>query len=123
MELSGQQYWSGLPFPTPGDLPKPGIKPESPELAGGFFTTEPPGKPGVRTKRPPISPWALKSPSVVLKSVSSFVGWILSHSLISLHSLVAKLHKDPLGWQPQDLTVNKELGFLPQAAWCPHELE
>ena len=41
-----QEYWSGLPFPSPGDLPIPGIKPtESPALAGGFFTTEPPGKP------------------------------------------------------------------------------
>ena len=43
-----QEYWSGLPFPTPGDLPDPGIKltsPASPALAGGFFTTEPPGKP------------------------------------------------------------------------------
>ena len=40
-----QEYWSGLPFPTPGDLPDPGIKPMFPALAGGFFTTEPPGKP------------------------------------------------------------------------------
>ena len=43
-----QEYWSGLPFPPPGDLPNSGIKPESsvsPALAGSFFTTEPPGKP------------------------------------------------------------------------------
>ena len=40
-----QEHWSGLPFPPPGDLPDPGIKPTSPTLAGGFFTTEPPGKP------------------------------------------------------------------------------
>ena len=53
MELSRQEYWSRLPFPTLGDLPKPGIKPEYSELAGGFFTTEPLGKPRVRTKRPP----------------------------------------------------------------------
>ena len=39
-----QEYWSGLPFPSPGDLPDPGIKPRSPTLAGGFFTTESPGK-------------------------------------------------------------------------------
>ena len=48
MEFSRQEYWSGLPFPTPGDLPDPGIKPtslESPVLAGGFFTTEPLRKP------------------------------------------------------------------------------
>ena len=40
-----QEYWSGLPFFSPGDLPNPGIKPTSPALAGGLFTTEPPGKP------------------------------------------------------------------------------
>ena len=42
-----QEYWNGLPFPPPGDPPDPGIKPKSlvsPELAGGFFTTESPGK-------------------------------------------------------------------------------
>ena len=42
MGFSRQEYWSGLPFPSPGDLPKPGIKlvsPVSPALAGGFFTT------------------------------------------------------------------------------------
>ena len=39
-----QEYWSGLPFPPPGDLPDPGIKPMSLALAGGFFTTELPGK-------------------------------------------------------------------------------
>ena len=45
MGFSRQEYWSGLPFPSPGDLPDPGIKPASPALAGRFFTTEPPGKP------------------------------------------------------------------------------
>ena len=34
-----QEYWSGLPFPSPGDLPDPGIEPASPALAEGFFTT------------------------------------------------------------------------------------
>ena len=36
-----QEYWRGLPFPSPGDLPHPGIKPGSPALAGGFLTAEP----------------------------------------------------------------------------------
>ena len=43
---SRQEYWSGLPFPSPGNLPDPGIEsksPASPELAGRVFTTEPPG--------------------------------------------------------------------------------
>ena len=42
MEFSRQEYWSGLLFPSPGDLPDPGIKPMSPPLAGGLFTTAPP---------------------------------------------------------------------------------
>ena len=41
MEFSRQEYWSGFPFPSPGDLPNPGVKPTSSALAGGFFTTEP----------------------------------------------------------------------------------
>ena len=48
MEFSSQEYWSGLPFPPPWALPDPWIEPASPvvlALAGGFFTTEPPGKP------------------------------------------------------------------------------
>ena len=47
MGFSRQEYWSGLPFPSPGDLLDPGIEPTSPvfpALAGGFSTTEPPGK-------------------------------------------------------------------------------
>ena len=46
MGFSRQDYWSGLPFPLPGDLPDTRIKPTfpvSPALAGRFFTTEPPG--------------------------------------------------------------------------------
>ena len=45
MGFRRQGYRSGLPFPSSGDLPDPGIEPGSPALAGGFFTTEPPGKP------------------------------------------------------------------------------
>ena len=42
MEISRQEYWSGLPFPLPGDLPNPVIELVSPALAVGFFTTKPP---------------------------------------------------------------------------------
>ena len=45
MVFPRQEYWSGLPFRSPGDLPNPGIKPTSPIMAGGFLTAEPPGKP------------------------------------------------------------------------------
>ena len=55
-----QEYWRELPFPPPGDLPNPGIKPMSPAapaLAGGFFTTEPPGKPWLIWLPPKIDGW------------------------------------------------------------------
>ena len=53
MGSSRQEYWSGLPFPTPGDLPDPGTEPTSLKslaLTGGSFTTEPAGKPDVTKK-------------------------------------------------------------------------
>ena len=54
MGFPRQEYWNGLSFPSPGDLPDPGIEPESPTLAG-FFTTEPPGK----TKQGITRPWGI----------------------------------------------------------------
>ena len=44
MEFSRQEYWSGLSFPSPGDLPDPGIEPRSPELQADALPSEPPGK-------------------------------------------------------------------------------
>ena len=44
MEFSRPEYWSGLPFPSPGDLPNPGIEPGSPALQADSLPTEPPGK-------------------------------------------------------------------------------
>ena len=45
VEFLRQEYWNGLPFPSPGYLPDPGIELISHSLAGGFSTSEPPGKP------------------------------------------------------------------------------
>ena len=47
--ISQQGYWNGLPFPSPGDLPDPGMEPTSPALEDRFFTTESPGKPWCST--------------------------------------------------------------------------
>ena len=44
MGFSRQEYWSGLPFPSPGDLPNPGIEPGSPALQADALSSEPPGK-------------------------------------------------------------------------------
>ena len=48
MGFSRQEYWSGLPFPSPGDLPYPGIEPGSPALQTDALPSEPLGKPDVQ---------------------------------------------------------------------------
>ena len=85
MEFSRQEYWSGLPFAPPGELPKPGREPASlmsPALAGRFFTIVPPGKPApnpfpclVTESRPlaqdGTSPGAHPAPDLPLGQLSS----------------------------------------------------
>ena len=51
MGFPRQEYWSGLPFPSPGDLPNPGTEPVSPALAGRFITNESPRMPCLLTER------------------------------------------------------------------------
>ena len=48
--FSQQEYWSGLPFPSPGDLPNPGIEPGSPALQADALSSEPPGKPSYKAE-------------------------------------------------------------------------
>ena len=55
MEFSRQEYWSGLPFPSAGDLPNPGIKPRSPALQAETLPSEPPGKLSISTAFPEVS--------------------------------------------------------------------
>ena len=50
MEFSRQEHWSGLPFPSPGDLPDPGIEPGSPTLRAEALPSEPPGKLNARSR-------------------------------------------------------------------------
>ena len=56
MGFPRQEYWSGLPFPSPGDLSAPGIEPASPALADSFFTTEAPGMEIHEGKKPKKKP-------------------------------------------------------------------
>ena len=69
MGFPRQEYWSGLPFPSPGDLPNPEIEPTSPTLAGRFFSTEPSGKP--RLCHRPIDFYRLCD----LLSIDKFFRW------------------------------------------------
>ena len=84
-----QEYWSGLPFPSPGDLPRPGIEPVSlvsPELAGRFFTTEPPGKPHLHLV---VFDRQGLSNSILLFYSSFVIPWFFSSSpVVFLHKLI-----------------------------------
>ena len=68
MGFSRQEYWSGLPFPSPGGLPNPGIEPGSPALPADSLPTEPPGKPEV------VWMWCL----MTVQSQSAAAGILLS---------------------------------------------
>ena len=89
MEFSRQEYWTGLPFSIPEDLPNPGIKPTSPKSpasGGGFFTTVPPGKsPLLCTSFTNIFSHSLGCLFILLRvsfTVQKFFSWILSHVFI-----------------------------------------
>ena len=62
MEFSRQEYWSQLPFPSPGDLPNPGIKPGYPALQADALPSEPPRKPQEYWNKPIVSPRGLRDP-------------------------------------------------------------
>ena len=74
MGFSRQEYWSGLPFPSPGDLPNPGIEPRSPALQADALTSEPPGK--------PLPNKVCRCASMCVSSDNSFF-WVLDKSPLS----------------------------------------
>ena len=75
--FSRQEYWSGLPFPSPGDLPNSGIEPGSPALGADALTSEPPGKP----KRAVRALLARALQGLGLGAAGlEHVKWILSHA-------------------------------------------
>ena len=80
MGFSRQEYWSGLPFPTPGDLPDPGIKPRSPALQEDALPSEPPGSPVLR-KSPEIENGNLLQYSCLESSMDRGVGWATVHGV------------------------------------------
>ena len=79
MEFSRQEYWSGLPFPPSRDLPDPGIKPASPALAGGFFTT-------IATWEAPLAMGILLKGSFIIQEL-----WGAAEKSISLTGSQVKL--------------------------------
>ena len=90
MGFSRQEYWSGLPFPSPGDLPNPGIEPRSPALQADTLNSEPPGK-SLELKRvegkgfhPPLQPFWLSILWHLTLTVSHWETWLKVYLLIWL---------------------------------------
>ena len=68
MGFSRQEYWSGLPFPSPGDLPGPGIEPRSPALQADALPSEPPGK-SIESKK--VTAFTKQADAVKVKNAKS----------------------------------------------------
>ena len=86
MGFSRQEYWSGLPFPSPGSLPNPGIEPRSPALQADALTSEPPGKPMAESEE------ELKSLLMKVKEESEKVGLKFNIQKMKIMVLVPLLH-------------------------------
>ena len=89
MGFSMQEYWSGWPFPSPGNLSNPGIKSTSSASAGGFFTTEPPGMPKNvtrQTKTTNKKKAPLIFPIAVLTAKEQINVWNVRKEIMSLES-------------------------------------
>ena len=99
MGFPRQEYWSGLPFPSPGALPHPGIEPRSPALAGRFFTTKPPGKAQLF--------WKLKKKKKLQVLKSSFRSPCKTR--ISMDGTQASVYSKLPGWLLSILVLFKSL--------------
>ena len=76
MDFSRPEYWSGQPFPSPGDLPNPGIKPRSPTLQADSLPVEPQGE--------PLDSWSVRK--ILHRKGEESVGWRRGRQLFLLHS-------------------------------------
>ena len=117
MGFSRQEYWSGLPFPSPGYLPNPGIEPRSPTLEADALTSDPPGK----------SMGSVKSLSMASQNLFAVfgiellfaeicfnivIGTCLSEKLILAYRLYQKA-----GWHGQSVTFMKTSRIIDQSMY------
>ena len=87
MGFPRQEYWSGLPFPSPGDLPDPGIEPRSPSFQADALTSEPPGKPHM--------PWGNQ---LIIKKKWSILKPDLEYRCIAKSSISCEMRTFGLAW-------------------------
>ena len=102
MGFSRREYWSGLPFPSPGDLPDPGVKPRSPTLQADSLPSEPPGKPQHKSwqtcVRGSVGSWAGspqqlygQMPEMPAGSICPPTSWSLFPSGLSLNDVLVSV--------------------------------
>ena len=85
MGFSRQEYWSGLPFPSPGHLPDPGIEPRSPALQADTLSSMPPGKPLATTAKTFLKQQRLLFLTVNLRALSISTHTLLSRRLENIY--------------------------------------
>ena len=130
MGFPRQGYWGELPFPSPGDLPAPEIKPSSSALAGGFFTIEPPGKPPFNTRKFSITHVAciiflsdcLAGSSISILQVPRME--VVEPSLVTLLSLLSFWHfpysPHPIFFSHACLKTSVSSSWLSISLWNPY---
>ena len=119
MEFSRQEYWNGLPFPIPEDLPNPGIKPmslESLALASISFATAPPGK----SKAASWAPYAPCFDFLPGASLAYHNSTLLSHSLFLTSSLHAHIHSSSTSLLAEQACLLAEATGPPAARTFPY---
>ena len=103
MEFSRQEYWSGVPFPTTGDLSNLGSEPWSPALQADSLPSEPPGRPQYWTHKH-------QKQYCTCSRCSLFAEWILCENIFSVNKHILQYHVQ-LSWKPE--RGGRFLGTLP----------
>ena len=114
-----QEYWSGLPFPSPGDLPNPGIEPRPPVLQAEALTSEPPGKPIAQRY---CKKWlGLLSKNVPdrVEGCGSYLVFVNSFAFISRFTLLCGVFASLVSQRLKHLLAMQETWFDPRVGKIP----
>ena len=122
MEFSRQEYWSGLPFPSPRDLLNPGVGPGSPALQADTLPSEPPGKPCSQRREWQSTPVFLPGELHGQRSLVSYHLWGYRES--DTTERLTHIHTPLLSLHPTDFVklyfhlVQNISGFFREILWC-----